>query len=104
MIRIEGVDDAAVAQTYAGAILSADRAAVDLDPGEYLDDDLVGCEVGAADGRRFGAVRRVEHYPSSDILVLDGGMIPMVAAIVLLVDLDRRYIEIDPPAGLLDED
>ncbi len=43
-----------------------------LAPGEYLDDDLVGCDVEDAVGTRYGAVERVEHYPSSDMLVVGG--------------------------------
>jgi ribosomal 30S subunit maturation factor RimM len=36
------------------------------------------------------------------MLVVDGRMVPMVAAIVTGVDLAERRIVIDPPQGLLD--
>ena len=102
LIRIEGVEDADAAQAYVGALLYATRDQVALADGEYLDDDLVGCAVYGADGRHYGNVDRVEHYPASDMLVVDGRMVPMVAAIVTGINLAERRIEIDPPAGLLD--
>lgn len=100
LIRIEGVEDFEAATAYAGAVLYASRAAIRLAEGEYLDDDLVGCAVQSVDGTRHGTVERVEHYPSSDMLVVDGVMVPMVRAIVAEIDLSRRRIVVDPPAGL----
>jgi 16S rRNA processing protein RimM len=102
LIRIGGVDDAEAASTYAGAVLFAPRASIALEEGEYLDDDLVGCTVLGPNGTPYGVVERVEHYPSSDMLVVAGTMVPMVRAIVTNVDLGSRRIAIDPPAGLFD--
>jgi 16S rRNA processing protein RimM len=103
LIRIVGVDDADAAARYAGATLYALRSQVPVAQGEYLDDDLVGCTVTGVDGTRYGTVERVEHYPSSDMLVVDGVMVPMVRAIVAEIDMNRRHIVIDPPAGLFEE-
>lgn len=102
MISIGGVDDAASAERYAGALLTAPREAISLNSGEYLDDDLIGCELRGTDGASYGVVDRVEHYPASDMLVVKGAMVPMVRAIVKEIALDRRTIVIDPPAGLLE--
>ena len=102
LIRIAGVEDADAAAAYAGSILYAPRAAIELSDGEYLDEDLVGCAVFGADGRAYGTVDRVEHYPSSDMLIVDGTMVPMVRAIVSEIDLQRRRILIDPPEDLFD--
>lgn len=101
LIRIAGVEDADAATAYAGATLFAPRADVALQAGEYFDDDLVGCAVYSKNGAAYGCVERVEHFPSSDMLVIDGRMVPMVAAIVTDIDLERRRIVIDPPEGLL---
>ncbi len=102
LIRIEGVDDATQAEPFLGALLSAPRETIALAEGEYLDDDLVGCAVRGTDGTPYGTVERVEHYPASDVLVVNGRMVPMVGSIVTQIDLERREIAIDPPAGLLD--
>ncbi|MBV8196735.1 MAG: 16S rRNA processing protein RimM [Candidatus Eremiobacteraeota bacterium] len=102
LISIEGIEDATSAQGYAGALLTTRRDAIALEPGEYLDDDLIGCELRGVDGRDYGVVDRVEHFPASDMLVVKGKMVPMVRAIVVKIALDRQTILIDPPAGLLD--
>ncbi|MGB8909665.1 MAG: ribosome maturation factor RimM [Candidatus Cybelea sp.] len=102
LIRLAGVDDADAAAALAGSILYAPRAAIALSDGEYLDDDLVGCAVLGADGAAYGSVDWVEHYPSSDMLIVGGAMIPMVRAIVMEIDLERRRILIDAPEGLFD--
>lgn len=100
LVRIEGVEDAGAARAYAGAVLYAPRDKIHLEPGEYLDADLAGCRVAGRDGREYGHVGAVEHYPASDMLVVDGTLVPMVGAIVLAIDLAKREITIDPPAGL----
>ncbi len=102
LIRLADVDDADAASALAGALLYAPRAAIALSDGEYLDEDLAGCGVFGNDGRAYGSVDRVEHYPSSDMLIVGSAMVPMVRAIVTEIDLERRRILIDPPEGLFD--
>ena len=102
LIRIEGVDDANAAGAFVGGVLYAARQDVVLNEGEYFDEDLVGCAVCGTDDTAYGTVERVEHYPAGDMLVVAGHLVPMVRAIVCEIDLDRRRIVIDPPAGLLD--
>ncbi len=102
LIRIEGVEDASSAQGYAGALLYASRDCIGLGEGEYLDDDLVGCAVIGKDGTAYGTVQRVEHYPASDMLIVDGTMVPMVSSIVGEIDPAKRRIVIDPPVGLFE--
>ena len=104
LIRIEGVDDADAAQAYVGAILHAGRERIELEAGEYLDEDLVGCDVRGVDETAYGTVEAVRHYPASDMLIVGGVMVPMVAALVLDVDVAQRRIVIDPPAGLFETD
>jgi 16S rRNA processing protein RimM len=102
LIRIEGVDDASAAGAYAGALLYASRDRIGLGEGEYLDDDLVGCSVTGKDGTRYGTVQRVEHYPASDMLIVDGTYVPMVRSIVCEIEIAHRRIVIDPPRGLFE--
>jgi 16S rRNA processing protein RimM len=102
LLRIEGVDDATAAQAYVGASLYAPRENAELAAGEYLDADLIGCSVVGSDGTPYGTVERVEHYPASDMLVVDGHLVPMVGAIVSQIDVDAKRVVIDPPEGLFD--
>jgi 16S rRNA processing protein RimM len=102
LVRVDGVDDADVAERYRGATLYTSRDRVEVAPGEYLDADLVGCEVFDADGRRYGAVDSVAHYPASDMLIVAGVMVPMVSEFIRSVDVTARRIVIAPPAGLFE--
>ncbi|HEY3675758.1 MAG TPA: ribosome maturation factor RimM [Candidatus Tumulicola sp.] len=102
LVRVDGVDDANAAEGYRGATLYAARDRVEVAPGEYLDGDLVGCEVFDAGGHRYGAVDSVAHYPASDMLVVAGVMVPMVSEFIRAIDVGERRIVIAPPAGLFD--
>ncbi len=102
LVRVRGVDDAESAARYIGAVLYADRARLDVGPGEYLDADLIGARVVSLADDDLGRVDEVLHYPASDLLVVDGKMIPMVRAIVREIDLKGGRVVIDPPPGLLD--
>jgi 16S rRNA processing protein RimM len=102
LIRAERVDDADAAKALAGAVLYAPRERLDVGPEEYLDSDLTGCRVLGVDGTDYGTVDGVEHYPASDVLVVGGTLVPMVAAIVREIDVGARRIVIDPPAGLFE--
>ncbi len=102
LLHFDGVEDADAASAYAGATLWADREDLDVATGEFLDADLTGCKVVGVNGTSYGVVDGVEHYPASDMLVVNGNFVPMVSAIVREIDLGARRIVIDPPAGLLD--
>ena len=103
LIALEEAPDATSAERFIGATFFASRDALDVEPGEFLDVDLVGCAVVGADGRSFGTVERIEHYPSSDMLVVNGRLLPMVRAFIKSVDVKKKEIVIDDlPIGLLD--
>jgi 16S rRNA processing protein RimM len=61
--------------------------------GGYYVFELVGLEVEEEDGRRLGLVQDVAAGVANDVLELDSGhALPLVAACVLDVDLERRRI------------
>ncbi len=107
VIGLGGIEDMNAANRLAGAELRvpADRLAT-LPEGVYYRHDLVGCEVVTESGVPVGFVKAVEGEVGLSRLVVaaDGGdvLIPMVAAICLVVDLERRRIVIAPPDGLLE--
>lgn len=104
LIRFDGVDSATTAQGYTPATLYAQRERLDVGPGEYLDVDLVGCVLYDTAGVALGSVERVDHYPASDMLVIDGKMVPMVGAFIRAIDVPSRRIVVSLPPGLLDDD
>lgn len=103
LIRLHGIESANDAQPYVGATFYADRDRIELEPGEFLDADLVGCMLYDLREHMLGLVSAVEHYPSSDMLVVNGKLVPMVGAFIKSIDVRAKRIVVDLPAGLLDE-
>lgn len=91
------------AQHFVGANLYAAADAIALGADEYLDQNLVGATVLDEAGISLGIVTQVEHYISSDMLVLGKNRIPLVRSFILSVDTDAKRIVVRIPPGLLDE-
>jgi len=104
LVAFAGVDDATAAAALVRADVLLARDDVVLAAGEYLDADLIGCALVAADGRDCGAVVDVMHYPGSDMLIVGErrAMVPLVQAFVQRIDLAARTIHVDVPPGLLE--
>ncbi|WP_187398695.1 ribosome maturation factor RimM [Micromonospora sp. WP24] len=109
LVAFEGVFDRDVAEALRDTLVGVDRSEVAApeDPEEFNDHQLVGLSVVTPTGERLGEVARIDHAPSSDLLVLrrpEGktALIPFVKAIVPEVDLANRRVVVDPPGGLLD--
>jgi 16S rRNA processing protein RimM len=104
VVSVEGVADRTAAERLIGAEISIERDLVELAPGEYLDADLEGLRLLDPGGRELGTVAGVAHYPAQDCLVLAGShaLVPLVAAFVHAIDLERRTIVVDLPEGLLE--
>ncbi|GAA0801076.1 ribosome maturation factor RimM [Spirilliplanes yamanashiensis] len=105
----DGIHDRNVAEALRSTLLTVDSADVapPEDPDEYLDHQLVGLRVETVDGETLGEVARIDHAPSSDLIVLrrtGGGtaLIPFVKVMVPTVDLDGGRVIVDLPEGLLD--
>jgi 16S rRNA processing protein RimM len=107
IVQFEGITDRDQAETLRGAQLmvpASDRPP--LEPDEFHVSDLLGLKVyDQASQTLVGTVvnvipagndlLEVQRSPQSTVLI------PFVLAIVPLVDLQQRRIEITPPAGLI---
>ncbi|WP_213001516.1 ribosome maturation factor RimM [Winogradskya consettensis] len=107
--QFEGVHDRNIAEALRGVMLQIDSAEIPAptDPDEFNDHQLAGLAVVDLDGVELGRVDRIDHAPSSDLIVLKkaaGGtaLIPFVSAMVPTVDLAAGRIVVDLPEGLLD--
>jgi 16S rRNA processing protein RimM len=107
--QFEGVPDRTAAEGLRGTELQVDSSSLTPpdDPEEFHDHQLVGLRVESTGGEELGSVARIDHAPSSDLLVLDktgGGtaLIPFVTAMVPTVDLAGGRVVVDLPEGLLD--
>lgn len=109
LLSFEGVADRTAVETLRGTLLYAE---VDIEESEDEDDFhdlvLIGMEVFQISGEPVGVVDEVIHLPGQDLLSVKTPagrevLVPFVREIVPTVDRSARRIEIDPPAGLLDE-
>jgi len=107
--QFAGVHDRNVAEALRGVLLQVDSASVTVpeDPDEFHDHQLIGLAVVSVGGDVLGEVDRIDHAPSSDLIVLKklgGGtaLIPFVSQMVPTVDLAGGRVLVDLPEGLLD--
>jgi 16S rRNA processing protein RimM len=101
LVALDGVDTREGAESLRGRPLEIAGADVPSpEEGAYYRFDLVGCEVFQGDDR-LGVVTEVEDGVAHDILRLDSDLrLPFVEAVVPVVDVDARRIEIDPELDL----
>ena len=96
ILRVEGVDDRAGAESMRGEDLFVMRtAAPALAAGEYWAEDLEGCAVVTADGRSLGVVEGLRALPSCEVLEVGELLVPMVGDAVQIVDIAARRIVVD---------
>jgi 16S rRNA processing protein RimM len=106
LVLLEGVATRTEAEALRGRPVEVDRADLDLDEGDVLLHDLVGCAVRLVDGTPWGVIARIDTVPGGlqDRLVIHDGeierMLPLVDALVKDIDLDARVVTVDPPEGL----
>jgi 16S rRNA processing protein RimM len=107
IVQLTGVESREAARDLRGEAIEVVVSALEpLGEGEFLVDDLIGCE--AFDGeRRVGRVINVLLLPSVDALEVEREgaeplLVPLVADAVRSVDAEARRVDLD--LGFLDAD
>ena len=105
IFKFQGVESISDAESLAGAevrVPLSERAP--LEPGEFFQSDLVGCEVvERRTGESLGRVTGWEDAGGAGLLVVEGGlMIPFARAICVEIDLEAKRIAVELPDGLKD--
>jgi 16S rRNA processing protein RimM len=105
IFKFRGVDTISEAERLSGAevrVPLSQRAP--LEPGEYFESDLLGCEVvDRQTGESLGRVTRWDDGGSSGLLVVgDNLLIPFARAICVEIDPAAKRIAVDLPEGLKD--
>ena len=103
IFKFLGVDSISDAEPLAGAevrVPLSERAP--LEPGEFFQSDLVGCEVvDRRTGESLGRVTGWEDSGGPGLLVVEGGLlIPFARAICVEIDPEARRIAVELPQGL----
>jgi 16S rRNA processing protein RimM len=105
ILKFSGVDSISEAEKLIGAevrIPASER--IPLEPGEFFQSDLLGCEVFEyKTGESLGRVRGWEDSGGSGLLIVGSGlMIPFARSICVEIDPAARRIAVELPAGLKD--
>jgi 16S rRNA processing protein RimM len=106
LVRFEGIETRPRAEGLRGALFVGPEQLRNLEPGEYWAHELVGCTVFDHGGAEIGRVDRVVPGAAQDLLAVSTArgerLVPVVADIVVEVDVAGERITIDPPEGLLE--
>lgn len=107
-VRFVEFADRNAAEGARGLVLYADIAADEVpeDPDEYYDHQLVGLAAYDVGGARLGEVTGLLHGAAQDLLVVTTpdrreALVPFVKALVPVVDLAERRVEIADRPGLV---
>jgi 16S rRNA processing protein RimM len=111
VVAFDGVHDRNDAERLRETLLQVDARTLPPpeDEDEFHDHVLRGMAAVLVGGAPLGEVVDVLHLPHGDVLVVrrsDGPsnelLVPFVKAMVPVVDVAGRRLEVDPPEGLLD--
>jgi 16S rRNA processing protein RimM len=105
VFKFRGVDTISDAERLAGAeVRIPESERTPLEPGEFFQSDLVGCEVvERRTGESLGRVSRWEEGGGAGLLVVgEDLMIPFARAICVSIDPAARRIAVELPEGLRD--
>jgi 16S rRNA processing protein RimM len=104
IFKFRGVDTISDAERLSGAevrVPFAERVA--LDPGEFFESDIVGCEVvDRRSGQSLGRVSAWLDGGGAGVLSVGDLLIPFARSICVQIDPAARRIEVELPEGLED--
>jgi 16S rRNA processing protein RimM len=92
LVHLSGLESRDDASALRGEPLLVAASEAPLEEGEWLSEDLIGCDVPG-----MGTVKRVISGPSCDLLEVgpDDALVPFVSDAVKRVDTEARLIEVD---------
>lgn len=108
LLTFDELGDRTAAEAARGVLLvcDVDESETPDDDEEFYDRQLVGLAVHDASDARVGEITAVLHPPAQDLLEIRTAagtvLIPFVAALVPVVDLDARLVRLAAVDGLLD--
>ncbi len=106
LLALAGVEDRDAADALRGATVEVERDQLELEDGDVLIADLVGCAVRRADGMPYGEVTGLEIGPQVRLVIRDGEYereVPLVDALVTAIDMEARIVTVDLPEGWPEE-
>jgi 16S rRNA processing protein RimM len=110
LVTFDGVSDRSAAEAVRGVdlwvVVPADERP--SDPEEFYDHQLLGLRAETTAGDLIGEVSEVLHLPAQDVLVVPyqgrDVLLPFVADLVPVVDVEARRLVVADTPGLLDDE
>lgn len=104
IFKLRGIDSISDAEKLIGSevrVPFSERVA--LDPGEYFETDIVGCEVvDRRTGKSLGIVQEWQDGGGAGVLAVGSLLIPFARSICVEIDPAARRIAVELPEGLED--
>jgi 16S rRNA processing protein RimM len=105
LLAIEGVNERDAAAALIGSRLSVDKTTLpDLDDGTYYWFELIGLSIYTTQNQYLGTLESILPTGSNDVYVVRNGeeeiLLPALASVVQVIDIDRRRMEVILPEGL----
>lgn len=103
LVTLSEVTSRERAEELKGSKVEIDRDALELEEGELLLSDLIGCAVVLRSGEAWGKVAEIEWGAQDRLVIHDGEverLLPLVDELVVDIDLEARVVTVDPPEGL----
>ncbi len=104
LVQLEGIDTRNDAELLQGKVVEVDREDLELDEGDVLLDDMIGCKVVLKDGGgEWGVIAGIDLGPQDLLVIHDGEierLLPLVDQFVIDIDIAAGVVTVDPPPGL----
>jgi 16S rRNA processing protein RimM len=109
LLQIEGCDDRTAAEALRGCLVQVPvDEAIPLEEGEFFEHQILGLEVWTVSGELLGSVAEILYTGANDVYVVRRSgpppreiLIPVIASVVLQVDLAAGRLVVELPEGLL---
>ncbi|MGC9333291.1 MAG: ribosome maturation factor RimM [Anaerolineae bacterium] len=108
LLKLEGCDDRTLAESFRGQLVQIPfEKAIPLEEGEYYEHQIIGLEVWTSAGEYLGRIEEILYTGANEVYVVREAklargeiLIPAIADVVLVVDLEAGRMEIDLMEGL----
>lgn len=105
MITLEGINNINDVLKYKGKPIYINKADLQLDANEYLDEDLIGLKVIMQD-KVYGTITKIERDKFQDKIVVNNEgiiyLVPYVCDIIKTINLEEGTMTLEYIKGLLD--
>ena len=107
LVNIDGVTSIEKADTLKNKILYIARKDLNLEDGNFLIDDIIGCvAIDSKTGKQLGIITDVSKTGANDVWHIEDNnkeyLIPVIESVVKEVNIEKERVIISPIPGIFD--